>query len=190
MHVALGQPWLQLSTKWEGGGGFHSCAKPAVLLVTGWVATGFLASDKSVSYTKVYETVSLAVIHLSASAFWSFKNYFFSPEMLVEDLNNGYIDLNNSCTDYTSSTRLNHTQLMLQALSSEGKKVRNVFCLWPLTCHLLSSSDHSSNYSVIQLPDICFIISCPGSNPSNENKYFFKDKYLVCKLAGMTNHSK
>lgn len=49
--------------------------------------------------------------------------------MGVEDFNNDYIDLNNSYTDYTSSTRLNHTQLMLQALSSEGKKVRNVFCL-------------------------------------------------------------
>lgn len=53
-------------------------------------------------------------------------------------------DLNNSCMDHTNLTKLNYTQPILQALSSEGKKVENVLCFWPLKCHLLSSSNHSS----------------------------------------------
>lgn len=139
----------------------------------------------------VYERVSLAVIHLSAFAFLIFNFFFFSPwNGSAEDLHNGWIDLNNSCADHASSTRLNHTQLTLEALSSEGKKVENVLCLWPLKCHPLSSSDHCSKLFYYSSGSLTSVSSFPVQAVIQVTKinffffFFLKQNTLPVSLQG------
>lgn len=136
-------------------------------------------------------------MHLPAFDFLIFKEVYSSHPLphqngIVEDLHNGWIYLNNNCTDHASSKRVKHTQLMLQTLSAERQNVENVLCLWPLKCHLLSSSDHSSKLFYYSSGSLTSALSFPVHAVIQVTKIniFFEAEHLVCKLSGMRNHRK
>lgn len=131
-------------------------------------------------------------MHLPAFDFLIFKEVYSSHPLphqngIVEDLHNGWIYLNNNCTDHASSKRVKHTQLMLQTLSAERENVENVLCLWPLKCHLLSSSDHSSKLFYYSSGSLTSALSFPVHaviQVTKINIFFLKQNTLSVSFQG------
>lgn len=130
-------------------------------------------------------------MHLPAFDFLIFKKIYSSHPLphqngTIEDLHNGWIYLNNNCTDHANWTRLKHTQLIRQAPSAEGEKVENVLCLWPLKCHLLSSSDHSLKLFYYSSGSLTSALSFPVQAVIQVTKIniFLKQNTLSVSLQG------
>lgn len=74
-----------------------------------------------------------------------------------------------------------------QALSAEGEKVENVLCLWPLKCHLLSSSDHSWKLFYYSSGSLTSASSFPVQaviQVTKINIFFLKQNTLSVSLQG------